>query len=137
MVFARYGLNNANAKLKRQKNDLFLSLGSQHVALVPKLFALFENGEVKLLAIRIVDDIFLTRTDNALRKLVENFSIHFTLHVTGHGPGTLSFYGLNVIQDGDFTVPIHEDDKLQALEAYPLWQTRYRQSDAPMSSFKV
>lgn len=41
-----------------------------------------------------------------------------------HGPGRLRFYALNLIQEENISVTIHADDKLQAMEPYPMTRIR-------------
>ena len=79
-------------------------MGLEHVDLVPQLFILLKNGEVNLLAIKIVDDVLLTGTDPALRKFITEFNAKFKLGEILHGPGTLRFYGMNIIQNSDWSV---------------------------------
>ena len=84
----------------------------------------------------MVDDLLLTGTDESLRQFVTDFHQKFKLGEVVHGPGTLRFYGLNLIQDTDYSVSIHADDKLNAIEPYPISRTRRRQIDDQMNDIE-
>lgn len=69
-----------------------------------------------ILAVKIIDDILLISTDPALHDIITRFGSTFKLVRVVHGLGALCFYGLNIIEDKDFSVPIHCDDKFNGLE---------------------
>lgn len=87
-----------------------------------------------LLAVKIVDENLLTGMDSVLRRFLTDFNSKFKLGEVVHGPGSLRFYGNNIIQEEHFSVSIHSDDKLQSLEPYPLSRTRRRQIDERMDN---
>lgn len=136
LLVAAYGLVNSNAKWQHQSDEAFISLGLEHVALVPQLFCLRKDGEVTMLAVKIVDDILLTGTDSSMRLFITEFNKKFTLGEVVHGPNSLRFYGMNLIQESDWSVTIHADDKLQSLEPYPISRTRRRQIDDQMNDIE-
>lgn len=49
-------------------------------------------GEVLILAFKIVDDIFLTGTDDYIRKFISKFNDRFVLYEVVHGPDELLNY---------------------------------------------
>lgn len=72
-----------------------------------------------------------------MRNFVNNFNDRFKLGGVVHGPSVLRFFGLNIIQDEDCTMTIHADDKLQALEPYPISRPRRCQLDDVMNEIEV
>lgn len=94
---ASYGLFNSNYKWKGQSGDAFVSFGFEHVALVPQLVNLRENGEVILPAIKIVDAILFTGTDASMHQSITNFNRTFKLRKVAHGPEILQFYCMNIM----------------------------------------
>lgn len=80
-----------------------------------------------MLALKIVDDILLTGTDAAMQNFIFAFDKKFKLGEVVYGPSTFRFYGIIIIQESDWSVSIHADDKLNALEPYLISRTRRRQ----------
>lgn len=78
-----------------------------------------ENGDISLLAIRIIHDFLMNETDDALRSYVNNFNSLFKLCERFHDHDVFYFYGINIPQNEDCTVLIHADDKLPAIEPIP------------------
>lgn len=97
--------------------------------MIPQLLVLKESKDITLLAIKIVDDVLMTETNYVLQKYVIFFNSHFRLGEIIHGPYVLRFYEMNITQNIDYTVSIHADDKLSALEQCPISRTRRYQID--------
>ena len=89
-----------------------------------------------LLVCKIVDDFYMTGTDTALRQFINAFNLHFKLGEVVHGPGTLRFFGMNIIQNEDYSISIHADDKLKQLEPFPISRSRRRQVDDKMNDIE-
>lgn len=66
----------------------------------------------------IVDDLLLCASCEVVEHLIEMIKNKFTLGTTTHVPGLLRYYGLNIMQHDDHSVPVDVNDKLQALEAH-------------------
>lgn len=80
-----------------------------------------------MIIIKIVDDLLATGTDPALRFFIVGFGKLFKLSETLNGPGRLRFFGLSIVQQDDFSCSIDGDEKLQAIEPYPLSRVHRRQ----------
>lgn len=75
-----------------------------------------KNGNVVLLANKIVDETLMTGTDDALRKFVNEFSTRFGLGKAVRVPKTLWFYGMNHTQRDEFSVKLWANDNLNGIE---------------------
>lgn len=53
------------------------------------------------------------------------------------GPGTIRYFGINIIQHEDFTVTVHGDDELKALGTYPTSCTRRRNYLEPLKLLEL
>lgn len=99
MLAASYGLLNANAKLQFKSDKAITSLGMLHYSSIPQLFLHFNaKKDVNMVLIKIVDDVFATGTNDTLKQFVNNFGCELNLGELTHGPGTLRYFGLNIIQ---------------------------------------
>lgn len=128
----------ANAKLQFQSDSIFRSLGLEKV---PEIFQLFigrdQTGAICIGFIKIVDEIQFSRPDDTVRKFVADFENIFTIGTLSHGPGRLWFYGLNIIQNEDYTCLIEGGKKLAALSSYHLTRVRRRQGNENMNQSKM
>lgn len=61
-------------------------------------------------------------------KFISQFNHRFTLGTIAHGSGLLRFYALKLVQNDDFTISINGDDKLNALETFPISRPRRKQT---------
>lgn len=89
------------------------------------------------MAIKIVDDILMEGNDDDMRCFISKFNDTFELGEIVKGPCDLRYYGMNVIQDADFTVPIHADKKLQAIEPYSISRIRRRKCDERVNDVEL
>lgn len=134
LLTAAYGLVNANAKWQSQSDQLFFDLGLEQCPVLPQLFYIIKNGQLVLLAAKIVDDILVTGDTDMVDKFITGFNSKFKFGTVVHGPGNLRFFGLNLVQNEDYTCEINADDKLHALEPYPLTRLRRREIDAELNA---
>lgn len=134
LLTAAYGLVNANAKWQDQSDTLLHELGLHQLPVVPQLFHIIQNGQLMLLVAKIVDDILVTGVTNEVDKFLAGFDARFELGTVAHGPGSLRFYGMNIVQNEDMTCSIDANDKLSALEPYPITRLRRRQTEEPLNS---
>lgn len=132
-----HGVFNSNAKWQHRSDEAFLSLGLQQVPLIPQLFSKYENGIVVFLAVKIVANILPIGTDTTMRQFITEFNKIFALGVVDYSPGVLQFYGLNMMQYEELPVVIHAEDKLNALEPYPVSRTRRCQIDETMNRIEL
>lgn len=132
-----YGLVNYNAKWQVQADHALDSLGIIQSTAIPQLFIhLDSNDVVDMVVIKIVDDILATGTDDDLRLFVTSFGNKFTLGEITNGPGRLRFFGLNIVQHEDLSCTSNGDEKLGAIEPYPLSRVRRRQYDEVMNAIE-
>lgn len=140
LLVAGYGLFNAGAKWQTVSDEVLLNIqcfGLETVPVIPQLFVRYRDGNVVLVVINIVDDLSFTGADADLKWFTEQFSKHFKLGEIQHGPGKLRFFGLSVIQEDDYTCSIHCDDKLNALESYPLTRIRRRHGEEKLNNIEL
>lgn len=90
-----------------------------------------------MVVIKIVDDILATGTDEALRSFLKSFGNKLTLGEITKGPGRLRFFGFNIFQLEYFSCKIDGEEKLGAIEPYPLFRVRPRQSDEVMNAIEI
>lgn len=121
---------NSNAKFQAQADDLLLSLGLSSVTVVTQLFHLKSSGQLVLLVSKVVDDLLITGVKSYVDDFLVKFDMKFQFGSIVRGPGILKFYGMKIIQNEDFSLSIHADDKLNSLECYPLPRIRRRQVDS-------
>lgn len=62
-----------------------------------------QDGKLVLLAAKIVDDNLVTGTNIMVDTFILGFDEKFNFVTIVHGPGNLLFYGLNIVQNEDFT----------------------------------
>lgn len=89
------GLMPSNAHWQHQSDQAFPAHELEHVDLILRLFHMKQEGRVAMLAIKLVNDIFLTREDNALRYFIANYHMTFQLGDFVFESGELRFFGLN------------------------------------------
>ena len=137
LLVAGYGLINSNAKWQFVSDNSLLQIGLKCVPEIQQLFVKHdENGNLILLVIKIVDDILATGPDIELRKFVSAFGDIFKLGTIRNGPGKMRYFGMNVLQFDDFSCQIDCDDKLNALEGYPLARIRRSQADNTLNTIE-
>lgn len=141
LMVAGYGLVNAGAKWQKHSDQIFYDLGLSHVPEISQLFVRTTNDVTTLLVAKIVDDVLATGVQEQLEWFIKAFSERSELGTITWCPGAMQFFGLSLHQDEDFSVSIHADDKLNAIEAYPLSRVRRKNADdklnaVELSSFK-
>lgn len=112
-----------NGSIKAMKQ--FCLLGLRHVNLIPEQFLKCENGNKILLAMKLVDVMLLTGTDDARCSFIDGFSSNLNHGDIVHSPGVLRFYALNIIQSEDLSVSNHANDRLTSIEPHPISWTGF------------
>lgn len=107
-------------------------MGLELVVLILQLFTLGKNCKAILLTIRI-NDILLTGTSDALRYIVHKFEDQVNPREVVYGPDVLQFYKIDLIKNGDYSVTIQADNKLNAIDLYHLCCTPGRQVSNAMN----
>lgn len=88
LLAAVYCLVNANAKWQVESDSALLSLGLKPIPQIAQLFVMeASNHDVRLIVIKIIDDILATGTDAELRSFATEFCKRFSLGTIFHGPG--------------------------------------------------
>ncbi len=126
LLTAAYGLVNANAKRQEHSNNFLKSFGFNQLVYVPQPFYKTDEDGQKFVAGKVVDDILLAAPAEHLRSFVKEISKEYKLGTIVFGPGTLNCYGLTIIQDEDYRITVHGNDKLHELEPYPIDRNRRR-----------
>lgn len=122
---ASYGLVNFNGKWQNMSDNVFRDLGLKQCTFIPELFYAY-NSFVNLIIVDAmnVDDIIVTGTPIHVDSFLCAFYDIFILGSVASGPGQLSLYGMNIIQNSDYNSTIDADHKLGSLEAFPLTRCR-------------
>lgn len=87
------------------------------------------HGQLQMLAAKNFDDIILHGEDDMMRNFIHQFHDMFELGEVVNGPGVLRFYGLNFVQEDNYGITIDSDEKLMAIEIYPLSISRWKNTD--------
>lgn len=103
LVVATYGPVNCNCKWQKQSDDAFLNLGLQQIPNIPQLFA----------------------TDDSLSKSTFLFNKQSKLGEPVHGPGPLHFFVMNIIQNKDYSIFVHDNEKRNQLDPYPILRAKH------------
>ena len=99
-------------------------------------FFKLRNGKPVLLVAKIVDDILMTGEKDDIDRFEHDFNATFKLGTGSSGPGSLRFFGLNIIQDSDTLSTIDGNDKLNALEPHALTRNRHRDQDDKLNDLE-
>lgn len=81
----------------------------------PTTLCKHENGRLVLIAAKAVNDIRAAGVGDNAQVLIDRFDNAFKLGTVSNGPGSLRFFDINTVQNGDLTVSTNADDKLNAL----------------------
>jgi len=92
---------------------------------------------LQVAAVKIVDDILFTGSEEHVRSIIDHIRSKYQLGTVLYGPGTFLFFGLTICQDTDFSVTVHGDCKLNALEAFPIDRNRRKQIDTPLNDIEL
>lgn len=87
---------------------------------IPQLFFLIHSNKLVPFICKIVDDLLFTGEDYTEASVFTMLGNHFSFGTMPTGPGTLRYYGLNIVQNNNFTATIDGNKKLNALECFPL-----------------
>jgi len=137
LLTAAYGLVNANAKWQKQSDEVLRGNGFLQCVHVPQLFYSKKDNELCMLAVKVVDDILFAGDNKSVRKVVKSIESSYSLGTVVYGPGTFLFYGLIIAQDDDMSITIHGDEKLNALQSYPLSRTRRKEVSDALSAIEL
>ena len=120
LLTSAYGLVNSNAKLQENRDHLSSSLGLTQSRFIPQLFYRKVNGNLQLIAVRIVDDVLLAGENSTAQVLINSMKERYRLGRVFNGPGAFLFFGLHIIQDSDMNFMFHGDTKLHAINYFPI-----------------
>lgn len=118
------GLVNSNAKWQAIRDGIFCDLGLCQLPWVLQLLYIVENEFLIAVATKIVDDVLFCGEDKVINKLLQNIQKTFQLGAVPHGPGSIKYFRLTVSQNEDFSVTIHADKKIDALQPCPISRNR-------------
>lgn len=131
---AAYGFVNANTKWQTQSDNLVISLGLHRVPDVPQLLFIKKDGKLVLPVVKIVDDLLLARTNIIVHDFISSFDSKLKFGTVKHGPVHLRFFGLNILQHYERAIKVNANDKLRAIEQYPLTRPRRLQYDHSLTA---
>lgn len=124
LITAAYELVKANSKWQYQYYLLFTQPGLTQCPVIPQLSYIYKSGRIILSAAKIVDEILFTGESDGVGTCLTGFKEIFKFGTAVHGPGNLRFYGMIILQNDDYFCNINFDDKLSALEPYPITRLR-------------
>ena len=137
LLTSTYGLVNSNAKLQENCDFLFSNLGFSQSRFVPQPFYAFQNTEIDILAVKIVDDVLITRRKSSVEHFISSIKLQYTLGTVVFGPGSFLFNGLQIVQNMDMTIRIHGDGKLESLNCFTIDQTRRKQVSGVLNPIEL
>lgn len=139
LLTAAYGLVNASAKWQDHSDSFFYEIGFQQLPYIPHLFYMSNicSGPVFVLATKVVDDILIAGDMSHVKAIVEKIDARFKLGTVVYGPGRFIYFGLTIVQHVDYSIVVNADDKLEALESYPLDRFRRRQIEEPLNEIEL
>ena len=136
LLTSAYGLVNANAKWQEQSDSFLNTIGFTQLIFVPQLFYISKEGKLQIVAVKVVDDILFAGEESYVKSTIKKIQDNYELGTIAYGPGSFLFYGLQISQLEDFTISVHADDKLNAIECYPIDRNRRKQNDSILNSIE-
>lgn len=85
----------------------------------------------------MVDDILFTGPEEQLRSLITDIQAKYELRTVVYGPGSFLFFGLTILQDGEFNIKIHFDNKLEQLETFPIDLDKRKQVEMKLNDIET
>ena len=137
LLAASYGLVNANAKWQEAIDNFLSGVGFNQLVYVPQLFFKKKGDDISVIAVKIVDDILFACPLDLLKSVVNKISSKYKLGTIVYGPGNFRYNGLTISQDTDFIISIHADDKLEALQPYPIDRYRRKQMEEKLNAIEL
>jgi len=96
-----------------------------------------ENGDLKTLAVKVVDDILFVGPSVTIQHVVDEIKRKYDLGTVVYGPGTFLFSGLTVTHNEDYTFTVHADEKIKDCEPYNLDRNRRKEIDEPANAVEI
>ena len=118
---------NANSKWQTASDDCFYAYGLQKLLEVPQFFFVRSNGELSIVAAKVVDDILIAAPTSRAQNLISHICFQFKLGTIVYGPTPFEFYGLQINQGNDMVVTASSDKKLDDLTQMSVDRTRLKQ----------
>lgn len=131
---AAYGLVNANAKWQQHSDSFLRDLGFIQLIHVPQLFYRKISNRLQALAVKVVDDIIVVAESTDLTQFVTQISSKYKVGTVVRGPGSFSFFGLEITQDTDGMIQVSGDEKLLALRPHPISRLRRKEIDERLNA---
>ena len=82
-----YILFNANAKWQEQCDFVFLSMGLCQSRFVPQLFYAKKGSDLETIAVKMVDDVLITRKRNKVQNVLSSILLQYKLGIVVLEPG--------------------------------------------------
>ena len=124
LTVATYGLVIANSKWQIYSDQTFFDLGLRNTIFVPQLFYAEKQQQLELFVVKVSDDILVAGNDEVKRMFIDKRAKKYELGTITHLPGTCLFFGLQLLQEINYTIRINADHKLRKIEPYPLSRQR-------------
>ena len=112
-------------------------MGPEVVPYVPQLFFRKENGILKLIVAKIVDDLLIGGSDADRKEFVDGLSSFYEVGALEHLPGKFNVFGLVVEQEDSGTIRLSADEKLQAVTAHTLTSVRPKNPEDNLNSVEL
>lgn len=121
---AFYRIINENEKFKVQSNELLLIIGFESSTIHPQLFMYKRDDLVVSILAKKVNFGLIAVSPKITERVIDKIDGTFELGTIVHEPGPPRFFGLNLVQNADWTMSCDGDDKLSALSRMLLSRSR-------------
>ena len=134
LLTAAYGLVNANVKWQKHCDNTFNRLGLSSVKYIPQLFYLRGSDGLKLVVLKVVDDMLIAGSEEDRKRFLDKLRTVYKVGTIVHTPGSLKFFGSEIVQSAEFEIEFHSDEKLNAIDPYVITRSRRRECDSILTS---
>lgn len=136
LLTATHGLFNATSKWQNISNSLIKDLGLIPSLYIPLLSYRKEAGQLASLVAKMFDYMKVPGVDDYSQKFLTAFNKIFSFVEVNHGSGNLRFFGINTIQDTNYTIQTNAHDTLHAVSECQLSRPCRKQAEETVNSME-
>ena len=104
---------------------------------MPQLFYASKDMEIDIVAVKIVDDVFITGKRSRVESFISSIKRQYKLGTIVFGPGSFLFNGLQIVQNTEMTTRIHGDGKIESLSCFPIDRRRRKQVSEVLNAIEL
>lgn len=94
---------------------------------VPQFFyKLDESGRLETLAVKVVDDLLLAGSSNALQSTADMMSARYRVGTIVFSPGSFLFSGRRITQYDNHSLAVDAEQKISGINPVPITRVRRR-----------